>query len=73
MDRTDRILIGFGYVFLLTGVGSYMVTAFTGHDLVLVSFIGCMGCLFFFNWPTVRARRRQRRGEVLENQQDNPD
>jgi len=61
MDRIDRWLLITGYVLLVTGIANYIYLALVGDGSVLVSFVCLMGCLFFFNWPTVRARRRQRR------------
>ena len=61
MDGWDKLCMTLGYLLLALGVGSYMMLAFTGKGSVLLSFFGCMSCLFFFNWPTVRARKRARK------------
>ena len=60
MDRIDRSFLIVGYVLLAVGIGNYVYLALVGTGSVLVSFLCLMACLFFFNWPTVRARRRAR-------------
>ena len=68
MDRIDRTLLTIGYLLLAVGVGSYIRLALTGKGEVLLSFACLMSCLFFFNWPTVRAKRRLRREEADQEQ-----
>jgi len=61
VDRTDKALLTIGYILLASGIGVYLRLALFGKGSVIVSFACLMACLFFFNWPTVRARRRARR------------
>ena len=57
MTGLMRFFMVVGYLLLALGVGSYIRMALTGKGSVLFCFACCMGCLLFFNLPTVLARR----------------
>lgn len=57
----DRVLITLGIVLLTSGIVLFGKMALSGDGNLLVVFGLIMSSLLFFNLPTVRARRRDRR------------